>query len=76
MPDADTSLGGSQATFPNTSGSDLLDAGEAFGLKASDIRHRLECVRALLKRILRGSIREYVSSDDEIEPGLRKAVNE
>lgn len=50
--------------------------GDVHGLKEGDVRHRLEYVRAVLKRILRAQIREYVSSDDEIEPELRKALNE
>lgn len=59
-------------------GSELTyrQVGDAFGLSESEVRHGLEYVRGLLKRILRQRIREYVTSDDEIEPELREVLQE
>ncbi len=52
------------------------EVGEAAGLKEADVRHRLEYVRSAMKRILRRKIREYVSSEEEIEPELLEALKE
>lgn len=76
MTEFNTTLGGPRAEFPSTLGSDLLEVGDAFGLAEADVRPSLEYVRGLLKRRLRRRIREYVSSDDEIEPELRAALQE
>lgn len=52
------------------------ELGSELGLTESDVRHRLEYVRMLLKRILRREIREYVASEDEIDPELDQVLRE
>jgi len=57
-------------------GGTYREVGLNLGLTESDVRHRLEYVRSLFRRILRERIREYVSTTEEIEPELRKVLSD
>jgi RNA polymerase sigma-70 factor (ECF subfamily) len=50
------------------------EVGERFGLKETDVGNYLNYARATVREILRTRIREYVTSEDEVERELREAI--
>ena len=75
-PDGDDDLGRTTLLLgaPEEKGPTYEDVAKRMGLSLSDVRNRLHYCRKLLKEIVRDRIRDYVTSDKDVDDELSAAA--